>query len=322
MRYYVLYSLLLLSSISLNAQWKQAFKLGDTQVYNLVKADNVLLMRDGSYIWKSSDDGQAWDKTIYAVPEGNAYTGKETFETDGKNLFVLYTSDDYDAVYYSADLGETWNCTLKTEKFSYNRLVVIEGKAYLTTYKKGYYTSTDGGVTWQNHPAILIDGKPLRPQFRHLVKINGKTFATQYQTGIVVSTDGEKTFKTIPALKESNQFTLHRVGNYLIAGNSKYIANLKEWKSGIWTSSDGGTTWSGFNFSLEPNGQLNDVINAVEKNGIVYMSKGGIVFRSADGCRTWENTMKGCSWNASVIQLLGNSLIASTWQYVYELGIE
>jgi photosystem II stability/assembly factor-like uncharacterized protein len=308
--------------ISGSAQWKDVYKLGDSYPFNLIEANHALLMRDNYTLWRSLDSGTTWNSIGYSVPGGNGYTGKETFETDGRNIFVLYTSDEYDAVYYSADLGDNWNCVLKTNKYTYNRLVAVEGKVYVTTFKNGYYTSIDGGITWQNHPSIIIDGKPTRPQFRHIVRGNGKVFATQYETGVVVSIDGEKTFKTIAALKSEHQYTLDKAGKYLIAGNSMFIKNLNEWKSGIWISEDDGTTWSEFNYNLEPNGQQNDVINAVEHKGTVYLSKGGQVFSTADGFRTWKNLTSDSEILVHTIRLMNNFLITTSCPFVKSLKLE
>jgi photosystem II stability/assembly factor-like uncharacterized protein len=301
-----------------NAQWEKGFKLGDTYPYNIVKVNDKLFMRDNYSMWKSSDSGMNWETIAFNIPEGNGYTGKETFESDGKNLFVLYTSDEYDAVYCSNDEGINWNCALKTEHYTYKRICCIDGKVYLTTHKKGYFTSDDGGKSWQSHASLLIDGKSEHPDFQHVVSMNGKTFIAQNPTGVVVSIDGEKSFKTIQALKTDHQADLFKAGKYLIVAYPAFVQN--DWRYGIKVSDDEGVTWTEFNYNFELNSQSNQIKNAVEYNGILYISVTGGVLCSSDGGKTWQNQNKEF-YQSGRMYLVNGTLLLATWQYVYSLKL-
>src|SRR5581483_12018239 len=174
----------------------------------------------------------------------------------------------------------------------------------------GIYKSTDAGKTWQHLglrdgqqiPMIAVD--PRDPN-RLFVAVLGHPYGPNAERGIFRSTDGGQTFEKVLYKDENSGGADVAIdpANSDIVYAVLWEARQGPWENAAWTgansglfkSTDGGTTWKPLTAGLPgPNEKLGrigiDVAHGDPSRiyAVVGAAKGGGIYRSDDGGESWQ----------------------------------
>jgi photosystem II stability/assembly factor-like uncharacterized protein len=224
-------------------------------------------------LWKTTDGGMVWKPLWDKFPEASAAVGA-----------VAVAPSNHDIVY--AGTGET-NI----------RGNVVTGN--------GLYKSTDAGKTWayaglrdtQVIGRIIVDPKDPNRLF---VAALGHIFGPNAERGIFRSTDGGTTWTKVLYVddKTGAADVAFQPGNPQVMYAGMWQAYRHPWVmesggpgSGLFKSTDGGTTWTRLTGNGLPQGILGRVNVAPTSNpnrvyAMIEATKGGL-YRSDDGGNTW-----------------------------------
>lgn len=235
----------------------------------------------GGGVWKTTDGGMKWlpisDSTFQSSSVGSicvapsdpniVYVGMGETEIRGNISFG-------DGVYKSTDAGKTWKHLGLKKSWAIGRLVVHPKDANIVyvaalgnpfgrvdkpmdSEDRGVYRTTDGGTTWQ---------KVLAPT-------NNKTGAID----VVID-------PTNPSVIYASLWECYR-NNYQMSSGGE--------GSGLYKSTDGGTTWKNISKNVGlPVGILGKIEFAVsyfdgKRVWAMVENKNGGIFRSDDGGESW-----------------------------------
>ena len=175
----------------------------------------------------------------------------------------------------------------------------------------GVYRTTDGGTSWVNvglprsERIGMITIDPKRPQ-RVFVAVTGALFSDSEERGLYRTTDFGQTWSRV-------LFTNARSGatDVIVDPKNPNIVWASMWEfrrtpysfssggpgSGLFRSTDGGTTWSRVTSGF-PTGDLGRIAIAMSpsKPSVMYAnveSKETALYRSSDGGKTWQRRFDG-----------------------------
>jgi photosystem II stability/assembly factor-like uncharacterized protein len=228
--------------------------------HNIVYAavlGNIYKPTEDRGVYKSTDGGKTWRKTLFA----NKEAGAVDLIMDPNNPRILFASTwnvkrtpyslssggDGSALWKSTDSGETWKEVSKNEGFPKDTLGIIgvtvspanSDRVWAIVENKekgGVYRSDDGGETWKN----INSDRDLRQRAWYYTRI----YADSKDEDIVYvlnvryhkSTDGGKTYETYnaPHGDHHDLWIAPEDPNRMIIGDD----------GGAQTTYDGGETWS------------------------------------------------------------------------------
>lgn len=137
-------------------------------VFTLCVKDNALFAGAGNGIYKSTDGGATFQRTLNGFPS-NIGVFAWSLTASGGNVVaavsvLLSQTETLDTFFYSPDNGDTWHqATLPVEPTAVTA-VASDGSslAYGAVFGqsssvKGLYKSTDAGVTWSQRQALNVD---------------------------------------------------------------------------------------------------------------------------------------------------------------------
>jgi photosystem II stability/assembly factor-like uncharacterized protein len=222
-------------------------------------------------IWKSKDAGANWE----------AVSDKESIASIGS---IAVASSDHNIIY--AGSGEA----------------CIRGNI---TYGNGVYKSVDGGKNWKNLGlkdtrhigAVIVD--PKNPNIAFVAAL-GHAYGANEERGVFRTTDGGATWQKV-LYKDNKTGAIDIV--FDPNNSSTLFASLWEvyrtpWSlnsggpgSGLYKSTDGGTTWKHLEGHGLPSGIMGRIgISVGADSNRVYAlieSKEGGLYRSEDGGESW-----------------------------------
>ena len=223
-------------------------------------------------IWKSTDTGANWHPV---------FDGQSTASIGA----IAVAPSDHNVIY--AGSGEA----------------CIRGNI---TYGNGVYKSVDGGKTWKNIGlkdsqhigAVIVDPKDANIVF---VAALGHAYGPSEERGLFRSTDGGKSWQKV-LFKDNKTGAIDVVfdpnnPNTLFASlwevyRSPWSLNSGGPGSGLYKSTDGGSTWSrleGHGLPAGIMGRIGVSVSGADSNRVYALieSKEGGLFRSDDGGENW-----------------------------------
>ncbi|MGD0192068.1 MAG: glycosyl hydrolase [Rhizomicrobium sp.] len=235
--------------------------------------------------------------------------------------YTFYFGAVAGGVWKTTDAGQTWSPLTDHEKFDAigaiavapsdpNTIYAGTGEAAPRgdmTWGNGVFKSTDGGKTWKNLGlqdtrqigAVIVD--PANPDIV-LVAALGHAFGPNPNRGVYRSTDGGKSWTKVLYRDDRTgaidvTFDPH---NSQIVYASLWQALRQPWNfssggpgSGLYRSTDGGTTWTQLKGNGIPGGILGRIdvsVSGADSNRIYAMieAKDGGLFRSDDAGNHWS----------------------------------
>ncbi|WP_234571956.1 InlB B-repeat-containing protein [Rhodohalobacter sp. 614A] len=252
-----------------------------------VSTEEVAFDDGNDGIWRSSDDGQSWDKTA----EINV-----NFITIAANEPDLVFAGHDDGYLISQDGGQTWDVgsidnTLSGDPLSLNNAAIItatDGIYVVTSDALGFglYKSTNLGQSWQHILSsddvsdtfdALLQHVEISPENSNVIYTS-----TSFDHNIWKSTNGGSTFSSIKSGITISPFVFAD-GIVVNPDNSQELLIQGH------NSSDGGSTWNQQDVSPLSNIWIDNILIKVENNRI---------FGSHD---------LGDSWT-EIVQLVGDNL--------------
>lgn len=243
----------------------------------------------GGGVWKTNDAGANWRN----ISDG--------FFKSGSVGAIAVASDDPNVIYVG--MGEH----------------AVRG--VMTSHGDGMYKSMDAGKTWHKiglENARHIAAIRVHPRNHNIVyvAVQGALWGTSKDKGIYKSTDGGQTWRNVLFVDENTgacDLSMD-LANPRILYAGMWDHQRFPWKvrsggpgSGIWKSTDGGSTWERLKKGLpDLMGKVAVDVSPANPN-VVYANieaeKGG-VFRSNDGGQSWQQT------NADRVT------VARAWYYI------
>jgi uncharacterized protein (TIGR02145 family) len=280
---------------------------------NPLNPDHVVVGTEGNAVFISRDGGQHWkwkrDGFKHFVNDGYAETWTILFDPHDTSILFASTADSPGpatgafstasaGVYKSNNRGNTWyqrNCGLPASSAtaiwcdkdsSQNMLVAIAGGAPSFTnppqpfYTGGIYYSSDSGATWNKATTpVNIDSAAFWRFIQsgdtiitYGLRINGPQ---NTGVGFMKSLDKGRTWQLF-----GSPLPGRMVPGYTMAKGGQHIAASVRDSGVVYTSSDGGDSWTRLNVSI--NGELQyhpesaDTILFADQN-LLYKSRNGII---------------------------------------------
>lgn len=236
---------------------------------------NTVFFGHHNGIMRSDDGGRTWHPVV-ALRNFDAM-GIAVSHADPKHIYVT----GHDVFQVSMDGGATWQPAIAnlpgTDIHALAMSPTDPNHLYAFVVGVGAFESVDGGRTWQRLPGQLP------PDVMALAASTDALFAGSLRSGLLRSSDGGKSWE--PATSGLDTTYLMALAAPPTAPSTVYAGT----DTGLFRSTDSGTTWSKLPFpgqnvvSLAVSRSDPDVLMAVERAG----QREGRVYRSEDGGMTW-----------------------------------
>jgi photosystem II stability/assembly factor-like uncharacterized protein len=316
-------------SLDKGKTWETVAVLSPNAIVKSIWMDHHLLLAGENMIYRSSDNGSTWLRSIEGMiassvnsiavsPEGNvlASTGSDLWRSENNGdsweeisdnvlassfekiksyssgLYVVGNNPGMRGLYRSVDEGVNW-----TELVNNNDGINIEDYAvnlqdniFIITYFDGVWRSIDNGSTWQQL-GLTVDG------MRQLVINNAGTILVYswLEDELYRSTDNGMNWE-IASMPEMI------VGMTADSLNNFYLIN-----SSIWRSTDDGITWNEIPLNTVA-GNPNTIW--VSPGGYLFVSTQNGIFRSSDMGDTWiDYSSETLHPTANLISLAANKSV-------------
>ncbi len=276
-------------------------------------------------VFLSDDEGRSWKDAVGEIFHDEAsnptrqwmkgFSRSNALQIDPFNPDIFYYTDSW-GVWRTDDAGLTWHEKIKGAPNTSGSDLVIdeEGSIFVATMDDGLLSSKDGGKNYQpvlptEHFVKNISGHVWRvlsqPKLDRIVAT--ATPWHEKTNRVFWSSDGGKTFNTATGLPEGRPKvnTMWREGYPRAIAvdpydeNRLYLGIDGDDSGGLFNSEDGGKSWvrsSGQPGSLRVYNAL--AADPTEKGRLIWgaCGKGGGVYLSIDGGKTWKNVFSKMNW--------------------------
>ena len=258
----------------------------------LIVGGNNLYASNGNKVYVSSDRGGSWSDLHAIIPDG---INVRSLAVSGSNLLVGTNT----GVYLTQNNGTSWS--LVNGLGSASRFAIL-GTDLFAGNASGVYVSHNNGVSWTFFASTSATyGMAAMGNYLYVGSTLGVIRYTPTGLGSVLGTG-------LPLTSGQPISTFSNIGDQLFSGMPNY---------GVFTSIDGGVTWTavnnGFTSSL--------IVNALAANGDnLYSSRTGTgIYVTANKGTFWTSFNSGIPpyvWNSlneiPTLVVLGNKLFAGT----------
>jgi photosystem II stability/assembly factor-like uncharacterized protein len=236
---------------------------------NIISATVVSPSSGKTYIAKSTDGGKSWDSAAPVI-----------FPSTNNNNNILFTSDinkilceNYNALFLSADRGQTWHEV--GLPYANITMVLVSNDGNIFAYNQSLGSteiSMDKGESWQSSPIYYI-GKGLQ-----------NSVLGVYGSEVMAYESGQWKVRSI--VDRLNEGFSSYATPTIISDNSKYIYLTKAMS--IYRSDDNAGTWLDMN--VPSTGNYIYSIDA-SADGTVYYGLRQVMYRSEDHGVTWTKLL-------------------------------
>lgn len=279
-RFALIASLLVIAQCHcLFAQWEHMDGPYGGTVNTLVQSGTSLLAgTSGGGVFRSTDDGNTWTSSSMGLTEGDV----RALAVSGSYTFVGTWGG---GVHRSSDEGVSWrSANTGMPQYLITSVAALGTTVFAGTCNNGTMRSTDNGATWKSV-------KGLSTLTTIAFAKQGSTLFVGTDMGVYVSTDDGQSWQ--------ESLTVSLTYGLTVLGSSVYACTFN---SGVFRSTDNGTTWTGLNNGI-PEGTT---LTALAANGgdvyvagtrldwQTYKIYGGL-YCSSDGGSSWTEQNIGLS---------------------------
>jgi photosystem II stability/assembly factor-like uncharacterized protein len=270
---------------------------------------------DGSRsgVFRSTDGGVTW---VGLANPGEGFPEKPMNETASLAVnpqdprFLLAGLKELGYLVYSSDGGNTWDlssgmqgppndlvfapsdplkafaATSMSISEQFDGTLMLEARENAVNH---FYTSQDGGKTWQEDAGADLPGGGFVALAVHPEE-SDTLYAATIDPGVVKTEDGGKTWLPVGAGLPDNM----RVESVALDPSQPDTIFVGYTEGGIYKSSDGGLTWHRITAGLIPEAFVKSIVVDPTNGEIVYLAdqRSG-VYVSTDGGETWSGLNEG-----------------------------
>jgi photosystem II stability/assembly factor-like uncharacterized protein len=255
---------------------------------------NIIYLGTENGVYYSTNGGQSWQKSTglpYTTLGGIALSQNYIYAfTNGAGVFIGTINADYSI---------NWNQNQKIISHIYSAQLIINPIDNATIYASGYpggiFKSSDGGITWHEANFGMVSfpvEDPLRQGYYALAisKSNPEVlYLGLYKKGIYKSVNGSATW--MPVNGPGNEMFNKTISNVVVdPGNSQLVYVASE--EGVFTTSNGGTTWLEMNQGL---GSTDVRTLSLNESGTLYAGTRGYGLYTRVN-NIWESLPPVGSW--------------------------
>jgi len=180
--------MLLLSTVELQAQWKQVNIGSAGKVNSIAPLGADLFTGTNAGIYRSSDNGASWTNV----------KGSFTLCLAGSDSIMFAGTSS--GVIVSTDGGNSWAPPASGMSYYVTALAVKDSLVFAETYQNGIFRSTDDGASWT---AVNNGLGPFQNLITSLA-VNGKAVLAGTASGVCISTDDGSNWSTLAAINLSS----------------------------------------------------------------------------------------------------------------------
>jgi uncharacterized repeat protein (TIGR01451 family) len=229
-------------------------------------------------IFESTNSGSSW---THIATTGDIGNDAWPIVVDPSDANTLYTTGPHNSLLYSHDGGASWTQSVIGDVGSGLALAVNPDTParVLLGNENGLYVSEDGGVTWTAHTADV-------PGVIHDIVFAPSDASIGFAAsdeGLFKTTDGGVTWAEVGSHASLSPHAL------AVDPSDPTIVYLGSSGSGMYRSSNGGTTFSAINSGIPTDLTINATAIAPSNHDVYYATVSGVgFFRSDDAGYTWQ----------------------------------
>ena len=287
MKKIILLTIVIISSLVVNAQWKQTNGPFGGTINCIATTGSNIYVGTTAGLFQSNDMGSKWNM----VNIGYAHPNVISLATEGSNIY-LGTKDSL-GVYVSNDNGKKWTKKL----FRYvSTFAICDSMVLAGTFWNGIYLSTDHGDNW----ALISNGLPTKYNNVYTIEFKGKKIFTGSDSGVYFSDNYGSSWK-------ARKVGLCKAVKTIVIRDTIIFAGTDG--CGIFRSNDDGINWTAVNNGIS--GYIKAL--AIDDTNIIAGTNQGI-YISGDDALNWAPSNHGVTLFPEILSLNvnGKNIFAGT----------